>query len=87
MGKGFKNYKERLKSHDIIVAEGIVTRLSPLAAVHYAHSVPTAWAIRQIRDHRPLYNASDALLRRYGRIQKSLRPRHRLPVTRRVGSR
>jgi CelD/BcsL family acetyltransferase involved in cellulose biosynthesis len=75
MGKGFKDYKEKLKSHDIFVAEGIVTRPSPLAAVHYAHSVPTAWAIRQIRGHRPLFNASDALLRRYGRIQKALRPR------------
>jgi hypothetical protein len=69
-----------LKSYDIFVAEGIVTRPSPLAAVHYAQSVPTAWAIRQIRAHRSLFNASDALLRRYGRIQKALRPRPRPTV-------
>jgi CelD/BcsL family acetyltransferase involved in cellulose biosynthesis len=74
MGKGFKPYKETLKSHDIFVAEGIVTRPSPLAAVNYAHSAPTAWAIRQIRRHPPLFSAADALLRHYGQIQKSLRP-------------
>lgn len=81
MGKGFKDYKETLKSHDIFVAEGIVTRPFPLAAVHYARNVPTAWAIRQVRRYRPLFNASDALLRRYGQIQKTLRPRPRLPVS------
>ena len=74
MGKGFKPYKETLKSHDIFVAEGIVTRRSLLAAAHYAQSVPTAWAIRQIRRYRPLFNACDALLRRYGQVQKTLRP-------------
>jgi CelD/BcsL family acetyltransferase involved in cellulose biosynthesis len=74
MGKGFKPYKETLKSHDIFVAEGIVTRPSPLALVNYARTAPTAWAIRQIRRHPPLFNAADALLRRYGQIQKSLRP-------------
>jgi CelD/BcsL family acetyltransferase involved in cellulose biosynthesis len=73
MGKGFKPYKETLKSHDIFVAEGIVTRPSPLAVVNYARTAPTAWAIRQIRRHPPLFNAADALLRRYGQIQKSLR--------------
>ena len=81
VGKGSKDYKETLKSHDIFVAEGIVTRPFPLAAVHYARNVPTAWAIRQIRHHRPLFNASDALLRRYGQIQKALRPRPGLPVS------
>jgi CelD/BcsL family acetyltransferase involved in cellulose biosynthesis len=74
MGKGFKPYKETLKSHDDFVAEGIVTRQSLLAAAHYAQSVPTAWAIRQIRRYRPLFNACDALLRRYGQVQKTLRP-------------
>ena len=31
-------------------------------------------AIRQIRRYRPLFNACDALLRRYGQVQKTLRP-------------
>jgi CelD/BcsL family acetyltransferase involved in cellulose biosynthesis len=74
MGKGFKRYKETLKTHEIFVAEGIVTRPSPLAAVNYAHSAPTAWAIRQIRRHPPLFKAADALLRQYGQIQSALRP-------------
>jgi CelD/BcsL family acetyltransferase involved in cellulose biosynthesis len=74
MGKGAKPYKESLKSHEIFVAEGIVTRPSPLAAVNYARNAPVAWAIREIRRHPPLFSAADALLRQYGQMQRSLRP-------------
>lgn len=74
LGKGFKRYKESLKSGDIFVAEGIATRRSPLAAANYARIVPTGWAIRQIRRHRPLFNAADALLRQYGRVHTTLWP-------------
>jgi CelD/BcsL family acetyltransferase involved in cellulose biosynthesis len=74
MGKGFKRYKEVFKSHDIFVAEGIVTRRSPLAAANYVRSTLPAWTTRQIRRHEPLYNAADALLRRYGVMHHALRP-------------
>jgi CelD/BcsL family acetyltransferase involved in cellulose biosynthesis len=70
MGKGNKDYKDRLKNDEIFVGEGIITRRSPLGAASYASSVPVAWAIRKIRRHRPLFNAADALLRRYGQIHK-----------------
>jgi len=72
MGKGFKPYKETLKSYDIFVGEGIVTGRSPLAAVNWARSAPAAWAVRQIRSHPPLFNAADRLCRQYGQIQSSL---------------
>ncbi len=74
MGKGFKRYKEVFKSRDLFVAEGIVTRRSPLAAANYLRSTLPAWATRQIRRHGPLYDAADALLKRYGRVYHALRP-------------
>ncbi len=64
LGKGAKRYKETLKSRDLFVAEGIVTRPSVTAAAHWARRAPQAWLIRQIRAHPPLFHAADALLRR-----------------------
>jgi CelD/BcsL family acetyltransferase involved in cellulose biosynthesis len=78
MGKGTRPYKEILKSRDTFVAEGIVTRRSPLAAAHWARSVPQAWVIRQIRGHPPLFNATDRLLRQVGQMRDSLPSRHRV---------
>ncbi len=75
LGKGAKRYKETLKSGDIYVAEGIVTRRSPLAAANWARSAPAAWAVRQIRRHPPLFHAADAALRHYGQIRSALAPR------------
>jgi CelD/BcsL family acetyltransferase involved in cellulose biosynthesis len=74
LGKGYKRYKETLKSYDIFVGEGIVARPSPLAAANYARNAPVAWAIRQVRRHPPLFNAVDAVMQRYGQIRRSLRP-------------
>ena len=39
-GKGAKHYKETLKSYDLFVAEGIVTRPSATAAVHWTRRAP-----------------------------------------------
>jgi CelD/BcsL family acetyltransferase involved in cellulose biosynthesis len=72
LGKGAKHYKEIMKSRDIFVAEGAVTRRSPLAAANWARGVSAAWAIRQIRGHPPLFNAFDRLFRRYGQIRSAL---------------
>ena len=62
-GKGAKHYKETLKSYDLFVAEGIVTRPSATAAVHWTRRAPQAWLIRQIRAHPPLFRAADTMLR------------------------
>jgi CelD/BcsL family acetyltransferase involved in cellulose biosynthesis len=80
LGKGAKRYKEELKSGDIFVAEGIVTGRSPLAAAAWARRYPAVWAVRQIRQHPPLFNATDSLLRRYGQIRSSLRPPPAMPL-------
>lgn len=74
LGTGAMRYKETLKSADLFVAEGIVTRRSLLAAANWARSAPTAWAIRQIKRHPSLLDAAGAALRHYGRIKSSLRP-------------
>jgi CelD/BcsL family acetyltransferase involved in cellulose biosynthesis len=75
LGKGFKRWKESFKSYDTHVAEGIVTRPSALAAAHWVRSTPTAWAIRQIRAHEPLFNACDRALRKGAAVRGSLVPR------------
>jgi CelD/BcsL family acetyltransferase involved in cellulose biosynthesis len=75
LGKGRNRYKEKLKSYDATVAEGIVTRRSPLGAAHWSRSIPTAWAIRQIRAHESLYKASDAVLRKGAALGSALSSR------------
>ena len=72
LGKGAKRYKETLKSRDLFVAEGIVTRPSVTAVAHWARKAPQAWVIRQIRAHPPLFHAADALLRRGAQVRNSL---------------
>ncbi len=75
LGKGYKRYKEELKSYDLTVAEGIVTRRSPLGAAHWSRSSSTAWAIRQIRAHESLYKTSDLVLRKGAALGGALLPR------------
>ena len=74
MGKGEKWYKEKLKSYDLVVAEGTASSRSPLAAVHRARLAPPSWAVRQIRAHRGLFAIADRALKGYGRLHSRLRP-------------
>ena len=75
LGKGAMRYKETLKSRDLFVAEGIVTRPSLTAAAHWACRAPEAWLIRQIRAHPPLFRVADAVLRRGAQVRNSMLPR------------
>ena len=75
LGKGYKRYKEELKTCDFTVAEGIVTRRSPLGAAHWARSTPTAWAIRQVRAHESLFNGFDLMLRKGAAARSALSAR------------
>jgi hypothetical protein len=86
MGGGAKNYyKETLKSHDILVAQGIVTDRSVLGTAHRVRTTSTRWASRTIRQHRSLHHAADQILRRtgvarrtYGRLLQA--GRHYIPT-------
>jgi CelD/BcsL family acetyltransferase involved in cellulose biosynthesis len=68
LGDGAASYKERLKSHDQFVAEGMAARRPALARAQRARSTMAAWARRQIKQYPPLFRAADRLLRHYDRI-------------------
>src|SRR6201996_3521658 len=86
LGKGHKRYKEELKNYDLTVAEGIVTRRSPLGAVQWARNTPTAWAIREIRAHEPLFNAFDLVLKKGAAARRTLTSRRLRPARRSGGN-
>jgi len=72
MGRGRSSYKESMKSHDILVAEGIVTRRSVLGVTHSIRSASTRRAADAVRRNPALLNAASQISRRvrrtYGRI-------------------
>jgi CelD/BcsL family acetyltransferase involved in cellulose biosynthesis len=68
MGTGAERYKRALKSYDLFVAEGVVTR-GPLAAgVHRIRRAQVDWARRQLKRYPLLFRAADRLLRHSGRV-------------------
>jgi CelD/BcsL family acetyltransferase involved in cellulose biosynthesis len=68
MGTGPERYKHTLKSHDLFVGEGVVTRGALSARAHRVRTAQTDWARRQVKRHPALFRAADRLLRRTGRI-------------------
>jgi CelD/BcsL family acetyltransferase involved in cellulose biosynthesis len=66
MGKGAAGYTQTLKSHDIQVAEGMVTTRSVLGAAQLARTMSARRAARLVRRHPALHGAADQLLRRTG---------------------
>jgi CelD/BcsL family acetyltransferase involved in cellulose biosynthesis len=68
LGKGQQHHKERLKSHDLVVAEGVVARGRLAAGAHRAGSAVISQARRKVKQYPPLFRAADRLLRHYGRI-------------------
>jgi CelD/BcsL family acetyltransferase involved in cellulose biosynthesis len=67
MGGGAKNYyKETLKSHETIVARGMVTDWSALGTAHRVRNASARWASRTTHQHPSLHRAADQILRRTG---------------------
>lgn len=58
IGKGESGYKEILKSHCSMVAEGIVTGRSPMASAHRARRASIRWAGRVVYQHPRLYHGT-----------------------------
>ena len=85
MGGGAKNYyKETLKTHDIFVAQGIVTGRSVLGTAHRVRNASIRWAARTVHQRPDLYRTADQVLRRsglsrriYGRILSTATSRTR----------
>jgi CelD/BcsL family acetyltransferase involved in cellulose biosynthesis len=66
MGKGARRYTQAVKSHDVVVAEGVVTDRSFLGMVHGARGASAQWALGVVRQHPNLHRAADQMLRRSG---------------------
>lgn len=69
LGKGTEPYKQKLKNHELFVAEGMAIGRSSLAAVHRIRSGAVRWASPQIKQYPHLlrmYRAADRLLWRRG---------------------
>jgi CelD/BcsL family acetyltransferase involved in cellulose biosynthesis len=77
LGKGAKRYKERLKTSDIYVSEGAVTRGWALGPLHRAYIAPMQWGMRTVRAHPALYESADHVLKRYGQLRVAAAPRSR----------
>lgn len=80
LGKGAKEYKESLKSRDLVVGEGWVARPSAAAALRWAQRTPVRLARNLILDVPPLRRAADGVLKRAGRLRVSARTSARTPA-------
>lgn len=69
MGKGGREYKSWLKSGDLFVAEGRVSRPSPAAAVHWMGRTPINKARTIVTDRPNLYKIVDRVLKSFGRMR------------------
>lgn len=58
LGEGAADYKERLKSYDVFVAEGFVTGRSALAGMHRARGASARWVGRTLFQHPRVYHAT-----------------------------
>ena len=61
MGRGKSSYKESMKSHDVFVGEGIVTRRSALGVSHRVRSSSTRWVADAVRRHPELHDAASRI--------------------------
>jgi CelD/BcsL family acetyltransferase involved in cellulose biosynthesis len=69
LGRGQKQYKDSLKTRELSVSEGWVTRRHPVAFGHRARRAPVR-ALRNTVVARPeLFEPADKLLKRMGKIR------------------
>ncbi|MGE3252958.1 GNAT family N-acetyltransferase [Pseudonocardia sp.] len=69
LGRGAKDYKEWLKTGDLTVAEGRVTRRVPGAALHWARREPARRLRNTVTAHPVLFRAADRALKATGRVR------------------
>lgn len=69
LGRGRKEYKDSLKTRELTVSEGWVTRRHPVAAAHRVRRAPVR-ALRNAVTTRPeLFEPADRLLKKVGKIR------------------
>ncbi|MEU8268708.1 GNAT family N-acetyltransferase [Sphaerisporangium sp. NPDC049002] len=72
MGRGEKEYKEKLKTGELWVAEGRVARPSAGAGVHWLVRVPVRKARGTVLANSMLRETADLALKTYGKIRTSI---------------
>lgn len=82
LGRGAKEYKDSLKTGELTVHEGYVTRRHPVALGHRAHRAPVR-ALREAVVSRPrLFGPADRMLKRWGTITGDMRRKEKNHVNR-----
>ncbi|WP_193318518.1 GNAT family N-acetyltransferase [Nonomuraea phyllanthi] len=72
MGRGEKEYKDKLKTGQLEVAEGRVARIGPAAAVHWVMRVPARKTRATVLANPLLHKTADKALKTYGRLRTVL---------------
>ncbi|MGW3348103.1 GNAT family N-acetyltransferase [Nonomuraea rubra] len=72
MGRGQKEYKDKLKNGELEVAEGRVARLGPTAGVHWVMRVPVRKTRATVMANPLLLKTADKTLKTYGRLRTVL---------------
>jgi CelD/BcsL family acetyltransferase involved in cellulose biosynthesis len=78
LGRGAKDYKEELKSRDIVVAEGRVTVPAPAAVLHWVRRAPVRRLRHEVIAREGLLRVADRVLRSYAYLRSAT---GRTPVT------
>jgi CelD/BcsL family acetyltransferase involved in cellulose biosynthesis len=69
MGRGGKEFKERLKSTEISIAEGRVAKATVGAGVHWLRAVPLSRVRSAVLSNPKLYKRADRVLKTYARLR------------------
>lgn len=69
MGRGGKEFKERLKSREITIAEGRVARVAVGAGLHWLRTVPLSRIRTAVLSNPRLYDRADRVLKAYARLR------------------
>jgi CelD/BcsL family acetyltransferase involved in cellulose biosynthesis len=72
LGRGQKEYKEKLKNGEHIVVEGRIARAHPGAGVHWLSRVPARKARATVLAHPALRRTADRALKTYGRFRTAI---------------
>ncbi|AQZ63102.1 unnamed protein product [[Actinomadura] parvosata subsp. kistnae] len=72
MGRGEKEYKNKLKSGDLLVAEGRLARHTPAAGLHWLVRTPLRATRNAVLARPRLREPTDRLLKGYGNVRNSL---------------
>ncbi|MFC4122658.1 GNAT family N-acetyltransferase [Nonomuraea zeae] len=72
MGRGQKEYKDKLKNGELEVAEGRVARVGPAAGVHWMMRVPVRKTRATVMANPFLLKTADKALKTYGRLRTVL---------------